>query len=365
MTNKTIGKDLILENIDDILNILDNPNYSLNLYVIEDTKSKAKNKAKWYNVYDTEGNKDCKDDFLNETLKTLQNIKLKLKANDTIIKKFLEPDENDINGDIANGKHNIPMALFESPFDIDTFSEIFRQVSQGGRGKMNIKKSIGGYVYDINFGKFGRVMAFTTNRRTTIIKKGSMALIDKMVKLENDITAVPLHIDFLYIEYNGFKYLLIINKQSFEKLLKYYTYYKEISKKCVHELLNLNIIKITNDEVKEEILKDRPIIRKITQMYEYGAFKFCNDDGTLNGKYQKFIKLLKSSKEKATKVEITYTITTDDKGNETININSKDAMLWLLHAYNKNIVVDVLGEETFLSNSKSKIGQTKIEDWVA
>lgn len=357
MTNCNIKKNLIINDIDNILNMLnsDNQTYALNMYLIEDTKSKAKNKSKWYNVFDAGNDENCKKDFKNKILDTLKNLKSGL-GNGILIKNFLELDENDIDGDSVDVMNTESIELFESPFEIDTFSEIFKQIKQRGKGNLNIKKSIGGYAYDIDFENSIRIIAYITNKKTTLIKKDSIAInfIDGLIKISNDMIIVPLDIDFFYIEFNSRKYCLIINKRGFEKLLKYDVYCIEIAKKSIELLANSNIVVIKDDELKKQISTDMRINKKLTHMYKYGKIKFFNnnDENSIKER-QKVITLLEKSKEKNPDM-IAYTIEKNN-GEIAINIDSKNSMMWFINAYNKDVLVDVIDDDVFLSNSKSTI----------
>ena len=364
MNNIQITEEILTNDINEILNIIDDKDgrYSVDFYIIKDTQSRAKDKKRWYNVYISGYNDNARDEFLEETIKQLDNLNNKLK-NGCGIGDFLNPDE--CNGNNTNietvGEH---ITLLQNIDEIKTFSVIFNQIIQGGRPLRKYKnEKIIGYALDINLGRLGRVIAFIKSRNIKMIKKGSLVYIDKLIKLENDIILVPLKIDAIYVEYNNRKYVIILERTEFERLFKFYEYYKEKSKECLDNLTKLGIIKI-NPNVKKEILNSKKYARKLTQLYESGVFNFHDENGNLiKSKHNKFIKLLKTAKNHdKLKNDIPYEIITNN-GKTIIKIPSKEALIWFIKVCNKEVLTDLLQEDIYIVEKKVSY-QTKLDLWM-
>ena len=99
MNNNQITNEILANDINEILEIVKNGggNYSVSFYIIKNTRSKAKDKKRWYNVYLSNYDEEAKKEFLDETIKQLENVYSKVKSGYSVV-DFLKPEEKNNNG---------------------------------------------------------------------------------------------------------------------------------------------------------------------------------------------------------------------------------------------------------------------------
>jgi len=352
MSNIQITEEILTNDISEILDTIkdDEGKYSMEFYIIKNTQSRAKDKKRWYRVYVSDYENNARIEFLNETVSQLDNILNRLKKNHGI-EDFLKPNENNGNNTIETIGENI--TLLQESNKIETLSEIINQIIQGGyppKEKKYKNEKIIGYALDINLGNLGRVIAFIKSKNIKMIKKGNLVQYgSKLMKLEKNILLIPSKIDALYLKYNGKDYVIILGRTEFERLFKFYEYYKEKTKECLNNIAKSGFI-VINSNIEKEILNSARYTRKFSQVHARGIFNFYDKNGNLiEDKYNKFIKLLKNAKNhKKIKKEVSYEIK-NNNGISIVNIPSKDALLWFLKICNGEVLPDFTFENVYFA----------------
>lgn len=314
----------MIEIFEKVLNLLENAEATVNMFVMKKTYSKFKDKL--YKLYTVEITNKVATEFINIAKNQLLTTKQSLENNECKIRNFfdLELDSQDIS--------------FIDVKQIETFESVINQIKQFTRletiESFEKIKRIHAYAIEVKtlnksflyFRKYQESKIITKKFITFLFYKG------KFDEIKGDILIFDNLIDCFYLDET--KKMYILNRVNFEQIFDFKEYYRKQTIDALKTLEESNSFEISQ-ELANSIPTKYKIARKITKLHKSGTLKIS-------------VEVLKKHKEKIP--HLRYTIE-----KEKIIINDEKALEDFLNVCYDNYVEGIVSGEKYIAKSKEKL----------